>query len=178
MHLDPHFEWVASELRCLIQITNFPGQTVMIEHIHEWIRIHLLHIKNTPTLPYSLDHKSCTYHSWHSGGVTNCLTTDLTEALLVIAHIKKVFRNGLPRFFPSHNVSYTGLSLGTLTQSSRIWKHSFQKLQRYNFMPLVHDWLNGSKSDILKYFQMLKICITKSHPKASFLDFRKVLHQG
>src|SRR6056297_4115185 len=110
------FITACSERDRSVQLMNLPRQAMRVQHVHEVIRIELLHVPDAGLAPIAFQHLRRADHRRHAGGVGDCLTAHLGKAFLVVADIvdvKGLLARAVLRL-TRHDITDAGLALGLL----------------------------------------------------------------
>lgn len=109
-----------------------PRQALLVEHVHERIRVQLFSVPNTWLIPDTLQYHGSANHSWNAGGVGDRLRTNFRVTLFVITDVVNVvgFLTGTVFCLTGCDVTNTGFTFCQLTQITWIRKNGFEELQR------------------------------------------------
>src|SRR5690606_28669666 len=81
----PHSEGERS-----VELLHLPRQTMLHQHVHERIRIHLLHVEDAIAAPRAGDHHRGTDHRGHARCIADRLVAGFGIGVLMIADVVEV----------------------------------------------------------------------------------------
>ena len=108
---------------------DLPRQAVLVQGLHEWIRVELFHIEDALATPLARQHHLGTNHRRHTRRITDCLGLHFLVALLVVADIVDVNRLGLTlKVQTTHLATNARLTLRHRAQGRRVREQGLQEL--------------------------------------------------
>src|SRR3546814_4411042 len=67
------------EIQRSVEFLHLPRQAMLVQHVHEGIGVHLLHVEHAVTAPRAGDHHRGADHRGHAGGVAHRLIARFGE---------------------------------------------------------------------------------------------------
>ena len=158
-----------------------PGQSLLVELLHEWIWIEFLYVVYAWLLPQALAEHHGTNHGWYTCGVASALHTSFLKGCTMAAVVVYVVSVLLAVIADTTNATADRcLALIVFAQILWVGQYGLQELQRYNLYLscacAVSQWslilylVDTAHADVLDYLKVLKILLTKCHPEACTLD--------
>ena len=126
-----------------------PGQPLLVELFHEWIRVEVLDIPYARLAPDTLEEHHGAYHGGHTGGIAYALHACLLISLLVLAVVVDIVGVFLAGLDAADAATDRGLAVVVLAQVLRIGQHGLEELQgNYLYLDLLATTI-GQRSLVL-----------------------------
>ena len=161
-----------------VAVVNFvPGQSLLVELVHERIWVKLLNIPHARLLPQAEHKHTCANAGRHTSCVADALHARFVVGRLVRAVIVNVVSVFLAVLDTTYAAADAGFALVVLAKVLRVGQYGLEELQRHNLHALIHDRLDRVHADVLNDTQVGEVFLAKCHPEAGALDGGIVLYK-
>ena len=157
-----------------------PGQTLLVELLHEGIGIELLDVVHARFVPQSLEEHQGTYHGWHARGVAYALHARLIVGCLMRTVVIYIVGVLLATAQTPDAATDGGLAVVVLAQVLRVGEYGLEELEGHNLHhlfaraislgSLVFHLIDTAHADVLDDIQVGEILLSEGHPEAGTLD--------
>ena len=166
-----------------------PRQSLLVQLVHEWVGVKLLHVVHSGFVPQSECKHPCADACRHAGGVANTLHAGLLVGSLVRAVVINIVGVLLAVKADTANAATDAcLAVVVFAEVLRIGQHGLEELQRHNLHCrhttavgkgcLILHLVDAAHADVLYHVEVGQVLLPEGHPETCPLDGREVDDQA
>ena len=154
-----------------------PRETAFGYFFEEWVWVEFFYVEYASASPLASEEHISTCHSRNTCCVANALRASFAISLLVRAVVVDIVSARFAVFDTTDAATDRCVASVVFAKFFRCREHSFEELERDDFLTVVVDFVDTSHTDVLDYAEVSEVFLSECHPETSTFDSWEVFNE-